>query len=186
RPVANFGVAVLTGRGIQPRIVHDRDENRQAGSPALPLRVNPYLPTFFDAAPISGVIRPAPGTYHVVFDSPSRGAAGRFRFRFWVNDQRPPRVRLLTSSVRAGGTLVASASDRGAGVDPSSVFVQVDGGPLQVARFRNGRIRIPARFSSGRHRLTLHVSDYQESKNMENAARILPNTTVLTAPFTVR
>jgi subtilisin family serine protease len=186
RPVANFGVAVLTPGRVQPRIVHDRDENRQAGSPALPLRVNPYLPTFFDSAPISGVIRPAAGTYHVVFDSPSRAGAGRFRFRFWVNDQTPPRVRLMTSSVRAGGTLVASAADRGAGVDPGSVFAQVDGGPLQVARFRSGRIRIPARFSPGRHRLTLHVSDHQESKNMENAARILPNTTVFTASFTVR
>jgi hypothetical protein len=95
-------------------------------------------------------------------------------------------VRLLTSSVRQGGTLLASASDRGAGVDPGSVFAQVDGGPLQAARFRNGRIRIPVRFSPGRHRLTQHVSDYQESKNMENAARILPNTRVLTASFTVR
>jgi hypothetical protein len=96
-------------------------------------------------------------------------------------------VRLLTSSVRAGGTLVAAASDRGAGVDPGGVFAQIDGGPLQAASFRSGRVRVPlGSRGRGRHRLTLHVSDYQESKNMENVLRILPNTTVLTTPFRVR
>jgi hypothetical protein len=187
RAVENFGVAILTPTRVQPRIVLGQDENHQAGSPALPLRVNPYLPTFFESAPISAVIRPAPGTYHVVFDSPTRAGAGRFRFRFWIDDRRPPRVRLLTRSVRAGGTLVASASDGGAGVDPGSVFVQLDGRPLQAASFRSGRVRIPVRsLSRGRHRVALHVSDYQESKNMENVPRILPNTAVLTSTFVVR
>jgi hypothetical protein len=32
----------------------------------------------------------------------------------------------------------------------------------------------------------LQVSDYQECKNMENALRILPNTTVVSTTFTVR
>jgi subtilisin family serine protease len=187
RPVENFGVAIVSRTRVQPRIVHEQDENRQAGSPALPLRVNPYLPIFFQRAPISGVIRPAPGTYHVVFDSPTRSGAGRFRFRFWINDRTPPRVRLLTSSVRRRGTLVASASDRGAGVDPRAVFVQIDGGSLRAASFRNGRVRVPVgSLSRGRHRLALHVSDYQESKNMENVVRILPNTAVLTTTFSVR
>jgi subtilisin family serine protease len=187
RAVENFGVAIIGRAGVQPRVVVGQDENHQAGSPALPLRVNPYLPTFLDRAPIAGVIRPAPGTYHIVFDSPTRGGAGRFRFRFWIDDRTPPRVRLLTPSVRARGTLVASAVDRGSGVDPGSVFVQLDGGPLQAASFRNGKIRVPlGSRSAGRHRVTLHVSDYQESKNMENVLRILPNTTVLDASFRIR
>ena len=38
----------------------------------------------------------------------------------------------------------------------------------------------------GSHRLRLRVSDYQESKNTENVARILPNTRWLTATFRVR
>ena len=187
RAVDNFGVAIVGRSRIQPRTVHEQDESRQAGSPALPLRVNPYLPIFFQRAPISGVIRPAPGTYHVVFDSPTRAAAGRFRFRFWINDRTPPRVRLLTPSVRRGRTLVVSASDRGAGVDPGAVFMRIDGRSLQAAPFRNGRARIPVgSLSRGRHRLELQASDYQESKNMENVSRILPNTTVLTTTFTVR
>jgi hypothetical protein len=37
-----------------------------------------------------------------------------------------------------------------------------------------------------RHRLTLIVSDYQETKNMENVPRILPNTARLRGTFRVR
>jgi hypothetical protein len=178
---------VLTRSRVQPRIVLGADENRQAGSPALPLQVNPYLPTFFDRAPVSGVIRPAPGTYHVVFDSPTKAGAGRFRFRFWLDDRTPPRVKLLTRSVASGGVLLAAASDRGAGVDPRAVFAQIDGRQLEPVSYRGGRVRIPVgSLSRGRHRLLLHVSDRQESKNMENVPRILPNTTQLAGSFTVR
>jgi subtilisin family serine protease len=187
RPVANFGVALLTRSHVQPRIVLGGDENHQPGSTALPLNVNPYLPTLGDPVPVSGVVSPAAGVYAVVFDSPTRGGAGRFRFRFWVNDTTPPRVRLLTSSIRAGGMLLASASDRGAGVDPRAVFVKIDSGPLLEASYRSGRIRMPiGSLTRGRHQLTLQVSDYQECKNMENVPRILPNTTVVSATFTVR
>ena len=38
----------------------------------------------------------------------------------------------------------------------------------------------------GRHTLKLSVSDYQESKNMENVRRILPNTRRLSTAFVVR
>jgi hypothetical protein len=187
RQVANFGVAVLTRSRVQPRIVIGADENHQAGATSLPLQVNPYLPTFTEPAPVSAVIRPDPGTYHVVFDSRTSAGAGRFSFRFWVDDQAPPRVRLLRSSVGSGGTLVASASDRGAGVDPRAVFVQIDGGALMPASFRAGRIRIPVgSLGRGRHRLLLQVSDRQEAKNMENVPRILPNTTTLAVSFSVR
>jgi hypothetical protein len=96
-------------------------------------------------------------------------------------------VRLLTPSVQRGGVLVASASDGGAGVDPRSIFVRVDAAGVRHASFAAGRIRIPmGGLAAGRHRITLQVSDHQEAKNMENALRILPNTTVLTAAFTVR
>jgi subtilisin family serine protease len=187
RPAENFGVAVLTRSRIQPRIVIGADENHQAGSTALPLQNNPYLPTFLDPAPVAAVIRPEAGTYHVVFDSPTRAGAGRFQFRFWVNDRTPPRVRLATSSIRRGGTLVAVATDAGAGVDPQGIYVQLDGGEFRNTTLRNGRIRIPVgSLGPGRHRLLLQVSDRQEAKNMENSLRILPNTTQLTASFSVR
>jgi hypothetical protein len=79
------------------------------------------------------------------------------------------------------------AFDRGAGVDPGLISVQVDGRSVNGASFRGGRIRIPlGPLGWGRHRATMQVSDYQESKNMENVPQILPNTSRLTASFRVR
>ncbi len=189
RPAANFGVAILErGRGVrvQPRIVLGADENRLAGPTALPLYGNPYLPTFLEPGPVVGTIRPAAGTYHVVFDSTTRRGAGRFSFRLWIDDQRPPGVRML--GVRRGA-VVFSASDAGAGVDPRSIFASIDGQGRTPTYSRVGNrvvIHVPiGRASAGRHRVRLQVSDHQESKNMENALRILPNTTALERTFSV-
>ena len=193
REAANFGVAILErGRGVrvQPRIVLSRDENRQAGPTALPLNTNPYLPTFGEPAPVSAVIRPTPGTYHVVFDSTTRAGAGRFTFRYWVGDETPPRVRLRSRSVRRGGTMTFVATDTGAGVDPQSIFANVAGSsrtPTYAAKGNRTTITVPVgQLPAGTHRVRLQVSDHQEAKNMENVLRILPNTTVIDTTVTVR
>jgi hypothetical protein len=48
-------------------------------------------------------------------------------------------------------------------------------------------LRIPTgRLTPGRHSLELQVSDYQESRNMENATAILPNSAVLRTTVVVR
>ena len=98
RAVANFGVAVLRG-AVQPRVVQAGDENRLVGIPGLPFNINPYVDEFGDARPIAGAIRPAPGTYDLVFDSQAKG--DRFAFRFWVDDVRPPSARLLSRPLEA-------------------------------------------------------------------------------------
>jgi subtilisin family serine protease len=184
--VANFGVVILRGASIQARIVGAGDENSQVGYAALPINLNPYLAGFGDPRRVSGALRPRRGAYDIVFDSPTRATAGPFTFRFWVNDLRPPTVRLLTRTVAADGTLVAGATDAGSGVDPESVVATVDGAG-RSARFANGRVRIPlAGLTPGAHRLVLQVSDFQETRNNENVPRILPNTRVLRASFTVR
>jgi hypothetical protein len=128
------------------------------------------------------------GIYSVVFDSPTAAGAGRFAFRYWVGDETPPRLRLLTPTVGSGRSLTVLATDGGAGVDRRSIFASIDGGSREpgYSRGRN-RITIPVgRLSPGRHRLVLEVSDHQEAKNMENALRILGNTTRLELLFTVR
>ena len=68
------------------------------------------------------------------------------------------------------------------------MFASVDGSRREPAYSRSrNRITIGVgRLSSGRHRLVLQVSDHQEAKNMENAFRILPNTTRQELAFTVR
>src|SRR5205085_197595 len=89
RPTANLGVAIVRlGRGVrvEPRIVAAGDENRLAGYAALPLNINPYSPSFGSHAGTAALVRPAAGAYDIVFDSPSRAAAGPFAFRFWIGD----------------------------------------------------------------------------------------------------
>jgi len=186
RSVANFGVAVTGGsRHIQPRIVRAGDENQLLGELALPLRANPYLAGFQLPAPIAGVALPGSGDYDIVFDSETAAQAGAFTFRFWIGDTTPPRTRLLSARK---GALRISIRDNGSGVDPSTIILRVDGrgrhGRYDAAR---GQLVASIRnLRPGRHRLGLRVSDYQESKNMENVRRILPNTARLKADFRVR
>jgi subtilisin family serine protease len=189
RAVTNFGVAVLSharGAAVSPRVVVAGDQNHLVGYTGLPFNLNPYLPEFLRPSPAAGAVRPAPGTYDVVFDSPSRRRAGRFTFRFWINDRTPPSVSLLSRSVARGTPLRVAVHDAGSGVDPASIHVAVDG-QSAPARLRAGRLALTtAGLRPGRHRLSVKVSDYQETRNMENEPRILPNTRRLATAFTIR
>jgi hypothetical protein len=171
---------------VEPRTVVAGDENRQVGYTSLPINLNPYLADFLDPTLVSGAVRPAPGAYDIVFDSPSQAQAGRFTFRFWIDDARPPTLRLLTRRIARGGTLLVRARDTGSGVDPTTMVASVDGRAVR-ARYGKGVVRIAAgSLGRGRHRLVLQVSDYQETRNQENVPRILPNTRRISATFVVR
>jgi hypothetical protein len=189
RAVANFGVVVThRGRGvaIEPRVVTAGDENRLASYAGLPVNLNPYLVEFQDRVLAAGAIRPRAGVYDVVFDSPTSAGAGAYRFRFWVNDTTPPAVRLRARTVAPGTGIVAHARDGGAGVDPDSIVASIDGSERST-RLRGEAIDVStAGLASGRHRLRLQVSDYQETRNMENVPAILPNTRVLQTTITIR
>jgi subtilisin family serine protease len=188
RPAANLGVALTSRRGgVEPRIVRPGDENRLLGSVALPFNANPYLSSYGNLLPVSGVTRPAAGDYDVVFDSAGR-AGGRFTFRLWIGDTAAPRLRLRRRVVTRGSRLVVSAVDPGAGVNPRTLRATVDG-VRRSARFdpRRQVVLVTLRgLAAGRHRVVVTLSDYQESKNTENVARILPNTAQLRAFFRVR
>ena len=189
RPAANFGVVVTsraTGVRVEPRIVLAGDERRLTGYAALPFNLNPYLRTFGELVLAAGTILPAAGAYDVVFDSPSAARAGAFTFRYWVNDVTAPSLALRTRTVKRGGQIVLAASDRGSGIDPASIVFRVDG-EEHAGRFTAGTIRVStAGLRKGRHALRVQVSDYQESRNMENVGRILPNTRILQTTFVVR
>ncbi len=189
--VTNAGAVVVSharGVSVSPRIVRAGDEDRLAGFTALPVRLNPYQEGFYSPEPVVGVFRPAPGPYQLVFDTPSRRAAGRFTFRFWLNDTTPPAVRLLTRTIRAGGRLRLTVRDRGSGVDPHSFFATVDG-RLHTVIYdpRRGLAEIVSgRLARGRHKLVFRAADYQETKNNEDGARTLPNTRRVSTTFVVR
>jgi hypothetical protein len=134
------------------------------------------------------VFRPTRGAYDVVFDTTSRAVAGRFTFRFWLNDTTRPSVRLLGRRVAAGAPLRLVVRDRGSGVDPNSMYAVIDGkfGNI-VYNPRNGVARVSfGTLRPGRHRLVFGASDWQETKNDENAAGALMNTRRLATTFTVR
>ena len=162
------------------------DENRLTGYAGLPVNRNPYMDDFHESVLAAGVLSPLPGEYAVVFDSAARSGAGPFTFRYWVNDVKPPVLRLRTPSVSAGEAILVSATDAGAGVYPDSIRIVVDGSS-RSGTLRGGLLSISTGgLSAGTHRLRLRVSDYQESKNTENVARILPNTRTATFTFRVR
>jgi subtilisin family serine protease len=175
---ANVGAVVLAGRAI-PHVTADGDENRLAGYAGLPLDLNPYRKNFGANVRVAGAVLPAAGLYDLVFDTRDAAAAGPFTFRYWVNDVTPPKLRLTSTR----GAIVVTANDGGSGVDPTSIVASLDGKQVH-ARYDNGAIRIAA--IKGRHTLSLSVADYQETKNMEDVAKILPNTATLRATVHVR
>lgn len=170
---SNFGVVVLSGQAV-PHVTFAGTEDHIPGYAALPLDLNPYRTSFGARVRVAGAILPAAGTYDIVFDTRSAAAAGPFTFRFWVNDVTPPKLRVRSSL----GQIRVAATDAGSGVDPHSIAATVDGKAAAV-KWLAGTIAIAAR--PGRHSLVLHVSDYQETKNMEDVPPILPNTTTLRA-----
>lgn len=190
KAATNFGVVVTglaEGSRVEPRVVAGLDENRLTGYAGLPFTHNPYLEGFRSPVLAAGALSPLPGEYAIVFDSGTRAGAGRFTFRFWIDDVKPPTLRLRTRSVRHGvDSVLVSATDAGSGVHPDSLHATIDG-RLTRAKYVRGVVRVRVTgFAVGKHRLQLRVSDYQETKNTENVARILPNTRTLTANFTVR
>lgn len=178
QPIANFGVAVVSGKAV-PHIVAAGDENHLVGYAGLPQTLNPYLKTFGQARPVAGAVLPVAGTYDIVFDSRSQATAGPFHFRFWKNDTSPPRLRLVSAK---RGSVVVAATDAGAGVDPHSVSATVDGHSAHT-RLVDGKLTL--RVNPGSHEIVVTASDYEELKNMEDVAKIKPNTATLTRTVVV-
>ncbi len=177
RSLQNFGVVVLSrarGVSVSPRIVLGPSEDRIAGLAALPVNVNPYLDLYGSVEPVAGVLRPGPGHYEIVFDTTSAAKAGPFTFHLWINDRTPPRIRVLS---RKKGLVALRITDAGAGVDPRSISATSGSKSFRVsfdARTGKAKINVASLKTGGT--LVVRVSDYQESKNDENAGALLPNT----------
>jgi subtilisin family serine protease len=187
--VANFGVVVTKrsrGGTVEPRVVSQLDEDRLTGYTALPVVLNAYLPQYGSGVLAAGALAPRPGEYGIVFDSPRASGGGRFSFRYWMNDTTPPTVTLLTAAVARGGRIRLSVSDKGSGVYPQSLTTSIDG-QARTPVFRNGIVRLEAAsLAPGTHRVRVFVSDYQETRNTETIAGILPNTRIFTATIRIK
>jgi subtilisin family serine protease len=188
RRVANFGIAIVgraAGVHVSPRLVARDDENRVVGYTGIPVNLNPYQ-QIGRAEPVVGAVLPDPGIYDFVFDTPTGKKPGAFRFRFWVDDTTPPSIRLLDRTAVAGGIIRFAVRDTGSGVDPSSLAAKVGSARVPFA-YSHGVLSIrTGSLGTGRVRVTVTASDYQETKNMEDVGPALPNTRVLTATVTLR
>jgi hypothetical protein len=188
RRVANFGV-VVTGHTaeahVSPRLVAGDDENRVVGYTGIPANLNPYQ-DFGRSEPVVGAVLPDPGVYDFVFDTPTGQRPGRFSFRLWVNDTKPPSMRLLDRTAVVGRPIRFAVRDSGSGVDPHSLAVKVGGARVRFA-YSHGVLSIPtASLAPGIKQVTVTASDYQETKNMEDVGPVLPNTRVLGTTVTLR
>jgi hypothetical protein len=188
RQVANFGVAVVghaRGVRVSPRLVAGDDENRVVGYTGVPASLNPYQ-GFPSPEPVVGAVLPDPGTYDVVFDTPTGEKPGAFTFRFWINDTTPPSIRLLGGKHLLGRPLRLAVHDSGSGVDPQSFHATMGGKPVRLS-YSHGVLSARTKgLRSGKTTLAVTASDYQETKNMEDVGPVLPNTRTLRTTVTLR
>jgi hypothetical protein len=191
----NVGAAIVsqsTTALIDPWFLGSPDENDVLGFAGTPADVN-GAQTFEYRLPIgaAGAVFAAPGRYYVAVDSglnqfTGGSFAGQYVLRSWINDVKPPRVKLITTRVAAGRpTLVLRALDSGAGVDPLSILVIYGRAIVGAAAFDPvtgiALVPLPSQapaLGQGAVNLTLVVADYQEAKNVDViGANLLPNTT---------
>ena len=187
RPVANFGAVVVShapGVRVSPRLVAGNDENRVVGYAGLPVSLNPYQ-GFDRAEPVVGAVLPEPGTYELVFDTPTGARPGAFRFRFWVDDTSPPSIRFLHHTATIGRPLRVAVRDSGSGVDPRSLHARIGRRSVRVTYVGGVLLLRTNGLRPGKHAVTVKASDYQETKNMEDVGPVLPNTRILHTTVTL-
>jgi minor extracellular serine protease Vpr len=193
RPVANLGVAVesaTAGSLIDPWFLGSPNERDVQGYAGTPVNVNELMFDFGVDLGAAGSSFPKIQRFYVTLDSGSdpfthHAFPGRYVLRSWVNDVRPPKVRLLTSRVAKGRpTIVAQVTDKGAGVDPLSLVISYRGVLVGAALYdpASGIAVFPlpraaAKIPAGRTRAVLSGADFQEAKNVNGIGdNILPNT----------
>jgi minor extracellular serine protease Vpr len=194
RPVINLGVAVIASTQnaqIDPWLLGAPDESAVLGDAATPVNVNPL--TFDYQLPIgaAGAVFPRLKRLWVAVDSSQdvytgQPLRGRYILRYWVNDVRPPTIRLLTRRVAAGRpTIAVRIRDAGSGVNPFSLLLAYRRvlvlasaydpfSGLAVFALPGNAPRLPP----GRTSAIFAASDHQEAKNLSTFGRdVMPNTT---------
>jgi minor extracellular serine protease Vpr len=190
---ANAGAAIVSssfGSLVEPWLLGSLNEDDVQGYPGTPVNVNGLTFEYQFDTGATAIDFPRHKRYYVVVDSradPYTGQPlrGSYRLHSWQNDVKPPSLRVLTRRVTAGRpALAAILRDKGAGVDPLSLVVGYRGALVLAALYDpstglaiwllDGAPKIPR----GKTRLTVIGSDFQESKNVDQAGgNILPNST---------
>ena len=189
--VANAGVAVVAegaGALVEPWFLGSLNESDVQGYPGTPVNVNGLTFEYQFDNGAAAVDFPHEGRYFVAVDSRAdpytdQPLRGPYLLHSWQNDVTPPRFRFLTKVVSAGRPLLAAvATDRGAGVDPLSLVIGYKRTLLLAALYDpvSGLALWPLdgapKIGLGKTPMIAIASDYQESKNIDQAGALLPNT----------
>ena len=191
---ASITAQLSSNQPIHPWFMGSLDENDVLGYAGIPVNVNGSLPDFLYSIGASGGVFLPPGKYYVSVDSgrdlfTGRSLAGKYTLRSWVNDVKPPTVKILTKKLSSGRpTIVAKVADAKSGVDPPSM--QLVFGPSKRQTTGEGdsvrpgdghrSVRDPEEalpLEPGTQFMQLVVSDYQEAKNINTESQSpFPNT----------
>ena len=190
---ANIGAAVVAsglGSLVEPWFLGSLNEDDVQGYPGTPLNVNGLTFEYEFDNGAAGVAFPPEGRYYVAVDSRAdpftdEPLRGPYLLHFWRNDVTPPKLHMLTGRVSAGRPLLAGiVTDRGSGVDPLSLVIGYKGVLLLAALYDPSSglavwlLDGAPKIGVGKTNVLAVASDYQESKNVDQAGEnILPNTT---------
>ena len=189
---ANVGAAVIAsglGALVEPWFLGSLNEDDVQGYPGTPLNVNGLTFEYEFDNGAAGVAFPPEGRYFVAVDSRAdpftdEPLRGPYLLRFWRNDVTPPKLHMLTGRVSAGHPLLAGiVTDRGSGVDPLSLVIGYKNVLLLAALYDPSSGLVvwlldgAPKIGVGKTSTIAIASDYQESKNVDQAGEnILPNT----------
>jgi hypothetical protein len=194
KPV-NFGVYVYSQSAnaqIDPWVLGSKDENDVQGYAGVPVNVNGMMYDYRADIEAAGANYPLAKRYYVAVDSgsnPFTGSSlpGRYTLRMWVNDVKPPSLKLLTTTVAAGRpTVVAVAKDTQSGIDPLSLVLNYNSNILIGAAAYDPETGLalfplptaaPVMAIGKKKAVVLGGSDNQEAKNVNPpGGPVMPNT----------
>jgi len=178
---------------IHPWLLSSLDENSVQGYGGTPVNMNGYMPDFVFNVGAAGSGLPAPGRYYFAIDSGSdpfsgRSLAGRYVLRSWVDDVKPPVVKVLTKTLAAGRpSIVARITDANSGVDPLSLLLLYNNSQIGALAFDPDTgiavFSLPkdvTELSPGPGFMRIVASDFQETKNLSTPSdEAMPNTRFL-------
>jgi minor extracellular serine protease Vpr len=194
-PAINFGVSVVSQSAnseIDPWVLGSKDENDVQGYAGLPVNTNGLMYDYRADIEAAGAAFPLAKRYYIAVDSGStftgESLPGRYVLKAWVDDLRPPTLKLVTTRVAAGRpTVVAIARDSQSGVDPLSLVLNYNKNVLLGASAYDPGTGLvlfvlppnAPKIKAGNKTKALVIgSDNQETKNVNTISpNVLPNTT---------
>ena len=196
--IANAGVAVVaTGLGalVEPWFLGSLNEDDVQGYAGTPLNVNGLTFEYLFDNESAAVDFPHEGRYFVALDSradpyTNQPLRGEYLLHSWQNDVTPPRFTILSKVVTPGRPLIAGiVTDHGSGVDPLSLVLAYKQTLLLAALYDPGSGLVlwaldgAPKIGVGKTPMLAIASDYQESKNLDQAGNVLPNSVFRSFPL---